>query len=220
MKLNEVGADVRLRYATEIRCYRYFKAIKLARQIVEGESSKQYSLLWSYGAELRRAPSGNIFKVNINCPTLGLQPRFARCYICFDGTRNALTKACIPFTGLDGCHIKHKYGGRLTFQVRYVLFTDSFLMDLTKQTCSCNYWNLVGIPCRHGVAAIQRKVDDPIKYVGKCYHKSTYEKCYNEVITLLNGQDKCPKTSDPMILPPMLKCGPSRPKKVEQEAEV
>ncbi|KAI5388040.1 hypothetical protein KIW84_073940 [Lathyrus oleraceus] len=43
----------------------------------------------------------------------------------------------------------------------------SFVVDLAKHTCSCNFWDLVGIPCRHGVTAIHRKVDDPIKPKGK-----------------------------------------------------
>ena len=61
-----------------------------------------------------------------------------------------------------GASLTTTYVGRLTFQVTHVLFTDSFVLDLEKHTCSCNYWELVGIPCRHGVAAIHRKVDDPI----------------------------------------------------------
>lgn len=79
------------------------------------------------------------------------------------------------------------YAGRLKFQVTHVLFTNSFVADLEIQKCLCNYWELMGIPCRHIVAVIHTKVDDPIKYVHKFYHRSTYEKCYNEVITLLNG---------------------------------
>lgn len=31
------------------------------------------------------------------------------------------------------------YVGRLTFQVTHVLFTNSFIVDLEKHTCSCNY---------------------------------------------------------------------------------
>lgn len=37
--------------------------------------------------------------------------------MCFDGTKKALTKACIPSIGLNGCHLKHKYCGILQFDV-------------------------------------------------------------------------------------------------------
>ncbi|CAI8610184.1 unnamed protein product [Vicia faba] len=74
MKLNEVVADVRLRFAIEIIRCKAFKARQLARKVVEGDSAKQYSMLWSDGAELRRASKGNTFKLNIP----GFPPRFER----------------------------------------------------------------------------------------------------------------------------------------------
>lgn len=55
MKLNEVVTDVRLGFAIEITGYRAFKVRQLSKKIVEGDSAKQYSMLWSYDAELRRA---------------------------------------------------------------------------------------------------------------------------------------------------------------------
>ncbi|XP_058759808.1 uncharacterized protein LOC131633114 [Vicia villosa] len=425
MKLNEVVADVRLRYSTEITGCRAVKARKLARKVVEGDSAKQYNMLWSYGAELRRASIGNTLKMNIS----RTPPRFERCYMCFDGIKKALKVGCRPFIRLDGYHLKNKYGGillidvsrdandqylplairvvdtetndswslfvkllpddighenrwcfmsdqqkeeypefehrfclrhlyanfkkkygggtlyrylimaaakatylksheekmnqikevsldaydwlnaipkhkwckhafplyskcdvlmnnlsesfnatilmqrdkpiiamfewiknylmgrfatlkekvenykgeimskplrrfdkeiekcanwlptyagRLTFQVTYVMFIDNFVVDLAKKTCSCKFWDLVGIPCRHAVATIHRKVDDPIKYVHKCYHRNNYLACYNEFITPLNGQNEWPRTTDPDILPPSFKRGPSRPKKLRR----
>lgn len=92
------------------------------------------------------------------------------------------------------------------------MFTDDFVVDLAKHTCSCNFWDLVGYPCRHGVAAIHRKVDDPIKYVRKCYHMTIYIACYNEVITLISGQNKRLRTTDPKIWLLSFKRGPGRPK--------
>ncbi|CAK8570035.1 unnamed protein product [Lathyrus sativus] len=117
MRLSEVVADVRQRYATEIPGCRAFKARQITRHIVEEDSSKKFSLLWSYAAELRMASIGNTFKINTNVPSPGLKPRFERCYMCFNGTKNALKKACRPFIGLDGCHLKHKYGGILLIAV-------------------------------------------------------------------------------------------------------
>lgn len=50
MKLNDVVADVRVRYATEILGCGAFNVRHISRQVVEGDSSKQCCLLWSYGA--------------------------------------------------------------------------------------------------------------------------------------------------------------------------
>lgn len=87
-------AYVRLMYATNIPGYRAFKARKIATHIVEGDSRKQFSLLCSYGIELKRASEINTFKFNTSVSAPGLKPRFERCYMCFDGTKEALRKAC------------------------------------------------------------------------------------------------------------------------------
>lgn len=81
MKLNEAVSYVRLRFVIGV-----------------------IDLLWLYVVELRRASPGNTFKLNINRHGSGLQPRFGRCYMCFDGTKKALTLTCRPFIGLDEFH--------------------------------------------------------------------------------------------------------------------
>lgn len=85
MVLNEVMSHVRIRFTTEITTCRDFKSRQFA-QIIEGDSSKQYSFLRSYGVELIRASPEKTFKLNIDSPGPGLQPRFERCYTCFDET--------------------------------------------------------------------------------------------------------------------------------------
>lgn len=67
---------------------------------------------------------------------------------------------------------------------------DKFVVDIDKKTCSYNFWELVGIPCRHAVAAIVMKGDDPAQYVHRYYSKVYYEDCYAQVISPINGQNK------------------------------
>jgi len=117
MQINDVVDDINQRFSVEIPGTGAFKARKLAVQLVEGDSSKQYSLLWSYSAELRRASNGNNCMLDIETPGLILQPRFGRYYICFDGCKKAINNACRPFIGLDGCHLKNQYGGILLIVV-------------------------------------------------------------------------------------------------------
>ncbi|XP_057745171.1 uncharacterized protein LOC130963039 [Arachis stenosperma] len=40
-------------------------------------------------------------------------------------------------------------------------------VDLMKHTCSCNMWQLIGMPCVHVIAAIRKKHDKPEDYVHK-----------------------------------------------------
>lgn len=64
MKLNKMVSNVRLMFVIKITGSRAFKSRTLARQIIEGGSSKQYSLIWAYDAELRKASLENTFKLN------------------------------------------------------------------------------------------------------------------------------------------------------------
>jgi len=108
------------------------------------------------------------------------------------------------------------YSGGMSFQVTTNLMTESFIVNLDKKTCSCNFWELVGIPCRHAVAAITKAVEDPVNYVHSYYNKQTYMRCYDHGISPINGKNMWPKTNDPDILPPQYKRGPGRPKKLRR----
>ncbi|RHN59870.1 putative transcription factor interactor and regulator CCHC(Zn) family [Medicago truncatula] len=104
----------------------------------------------------------------------------------------------------------------LGFNRKMFMSNDSFIVDLDKRTCSCNFWDLVGIPCRHAVVSIGRALETPQSYVHTYYHKKTYLDCYDQTITPINGQKMWPKTELPYILPPNYKRGPGRPKKLRR----
>ncbi|GAU09980.1 hypothetical protein TSUD_391720 [Trifolium subterraneum] len=419
MSIKEGIADMRIRFSIAITFSRAAKARKLAKKLVDGDADRQYSLLWSYSEELRNRNPGNTCKLHFERPAPTLEPRFGRYYLCFDGAKKALKIACRPFIGVDGCHLKSKYGGQLLiavgrdpndqylpvafavvetetketwrwfltllledigdsrwtfisdqqrfclrhlyanfkkkfgggtlmrdlmmgaakatyaqaweekmnmlkevdakahdwlmkvpkkswckhafsfhtkcdvlmnnlsesfnatillqrdkpiitmfewirtylmgrfaslkqkcesyvgammpkpkkrldweieksgnwfptwagglkFEVTHFHFVDKFVVDLGKRSCSCNFWELVGIPCRHAVAAITMKGEDPITYVHRYYSKMCYKDCYDQIISPINGENRWPKTDYPHILPPQFKRGPGRPKKLRR----
>lgn len=106
--------------------------------------------------------------------------------------------------------------GEWKFEVTHTLFKEKFIVHLDRNYCSCNFWDLVGIPCRHAVAAISYKGDSPDKYVHQYYKREAYELCYGHEISPINGQDMWPKTDNDQILPPSYKRGPGRPKKLRR----
>jgi hypothetical protein len=107
----------RSQYSIVITGHRAWKAREIARKVVEGDAVKQYSLLWSYSEELRKRGPGNTCKLELDRSGPGLQPRFGRYYLCFAGCKKAIKSSCRPFIGLDGCHLKNKYGGQLLIAV-------------------------------------------------------------------------------------------------------
>ena len=80
------------------------------------------------------------------------------------------------------------WSGDLKFEITHLKMLDKFVVDLNKNSCSCNFWELVGKPCRHACATTCYTGHDPKKYVHKYYSKEIYEKGYGQVISPINGQ--------------------------------
>ena len=115
--IRDIIGEIRGSYSTRITKWRALRAKQIASGIVEGEATKQYSLLWSYSAELRRANEGNTCKIQLERLAQNLQPRFGRFYMCLDGCKRGFLASCRPFIGVDGCHLKTQYGGQLLVAV-------------------------------------------------------------------------------------------------------
>jgi hypothetical protein len=102
------------------------------------------------------------------------------------------------------------------FQVAHEYNGQQFKVNIAKGTCSCNFWDLVGIPCRHAVSAICYGGKNPIDYVHEYYLREKYAACYGFAISAINGVDMWPEPADGVeeIQPPMYKRPPGRPKKL------
>jgi hypothetical protein len=104
------------------------------------------------------------------------------------------------------------------FQVAHEFNGQQFIVNTAKKTCTCNFWDLVGIPCRHVVCAISYQGKDPLDFVDDCYSREKYAACYGFAISAINGVDMWPKPPDGVVeeklLPPLYKRGPGRPKKL------
>jgi len=94
--------------------------------------------------------------------------------------------------------------------------SQAFTVNVAKQTCSCNFWELVGIPCRHAITAMPKTSKDPKDYVFDWYSREMYEKCYTHNVSAINGQDMWPEEECEELLPPAYKKGPGRPKKLRR----
>ncbi|XP_058779616.1 uncharacterized protein LOC131653480 [Vicia villosa] len=117
LRICDIIQDMRQNYGVGITVGRAWKAKMIARQMIEGDADKQYSNLWRYAAELHRVSAGNTVKINIERPSPSIQPRFGSFYFCFEGCKKGFINGCRPFIGVDGCHLKTKYGGQLLIAV-------------------------------------------------------------------------------------------------------
>ncbi|WVZ23674.1 hypothetical protein V8G54_002218 [Vigna mungo] len=109
------------------------------------------------------------------------------------------------------------WAGAENFEVTHDFTMDKFVVDLSNNSCSCYSWDLIGIPCRHAIAAITYKVQNPEDYVHVYYKKPAYVTCYAPEIVPINGQQMWPTSENiPSLLPLIYKTPPGRPKKLRK----
>ncbi|KAH0672854.1 hypothetical protein KY290_025094 [Solanum tuberosum] len=87
------------------------------------------------------------------------------------------------------------------------------LLPFITRSCSCRSWQLRGIPCPHGVAALHYKELEPIHYVASCYSNETYLNTYAHFIQPMNNIKIWPTSNNPIVKPPKIKKLPGRPGK-------
>ncbi|GAA0141993.1 hypothetical protein LIER_03004 [Lithospermum erythrorhizon] len=97
------------------------------------------------------------------------------------------------------------------YEVSYV--RQCFVVDIEKRTCSCELWQLGGIPCVHAVCVFRSLNKDPRKYVHQTYLKTTFLEVYSHTLEPLNGPIMWTKSSYPDILPTDIRVLPRRPKR-------
>jgi hypothetical protein len=117
VRITDIIQDMRQNFSVGITVARAWKAKLIAKKILEGDAEKQYANLRRYAVELHRVNHGNIVSITVNRPNPSIQPRFGAFYFCFDGCKKGFTNGCRPFVGVDGCHLKTKYGGQLLIDV-------------------------------------------------------------------------------------------------------
>ncbi|KAF7843506.1 Glycoside hydrolase, family 47 [Senna tora] len=92
------------------------------------------------------------------------------------------------------------------------------VVDLNNQTCTCKVWDLIGIPCGHGVVAIYKMKGIPEEYVHPVYRTSTFMNAYTITIGPVPSEENWPTSNHTKILPPHYKTAPGRPKKARKRA--
>ncbi|KAG4906945.1 hypothetical protein JHK82_055603 [Glycine max] len=108
---------MRFKYGIGISLVVALKARMIAKAIVDGDAIRQYSYLEAYGEELKLVCEGKNYKLILKRPPGLLLPRFGSSYTCLEGSKLTFKRVCKPIIGLDGCHLKSKFGGQLLIVV-------------------------------------------------------------------------------------------------------
>ena len=79
-----------------------------------------------------------------------------------------------------------------------------FSVDTRLEKCSCRRWDLLGIPCSHGVPALRYDNIPPKSRVNSCYSIETYYMAYEHVIMPCKDVIEWAKMKAAHITPPPL----------------
>ncbi|KAI8538457.1 hypothetical protein RHMOL_Rhmol09G0105400 [Rhododendron molle] len=108
------------------------------------------------------------------------------------------------------------YSGNFIYEVR--VGSKTFICDVDRHTCSCRRWDVTGIPCSHGIAAIVVDKRLPENFVHQYYHMDTYNATYSHFITSIPDETMWVQANYDPIMPPPLRRPSGRPKKARRKA--
>lgn len=89
---------------------------------------------------------------------------------------------------------------------------DSLVVNLGTKSCTCRKWDMMGVPCCHGVACIYFMHMEPEQFVDDWFKRDVYLRSYAHPIPALPGERHWPRV-EKKIDPPPIKLGPGRPRK-------
>ncbi|KAK0604446.1 hypothetical protein LWI29_015777 [Acer saccharum] len=87
-----------------------------------------------------------------------------------------------------------------------------FVVKLNERTCDYGIWAVSGLPCKHAMACITKKMDDVEEYVHHYLKKPAYLRTYANVIHALPDENSWPNVQYKTVLPPIIKRKASRPR--------
>ena len=100
-------------YGLKIQNLTLYQTRAKVRTEVFGDHSKGYKKLFEYATTIYKADLGAICKVLCDSVSIPDKVLIQRFFVSFPVQRNAFLNGCRPFIGVDGCHLKGKYGGVL-----------------------------------------------------------------------------------------------------------
>ncbi|XP_075645411.1 uncharacterized protein LOC142616439 [Castanea sativa] len=90
-----------------------YRSRKATRGLITGNEESQYGLLRDYAKMIRRTDVGSKVILQTEMEDENPQPKFKKMYIRYNAQKLGFLGGCRSFVGLDGCHLKGRFGGQL-----------------------------------------------------------------------------------------------------------
>ena len=90
-----------------------YRLRKATKGLITGNEESQYGLLRDYAEMIRKTDVGSKVILQTKMENENAEPKFKRMYIRYDAQKVGFLGGCRLFIGLDGCHLKGRFGGQL-----------------------------------------------------------------------------------------------------------
>ncbi|XP_043718151.1 uncharacterized protein LOC122666107 [Telopea speciosissima] len=103
------------RFGLQVSYMKLWRARKVAHEWNEGNHADSYAMLPSYARLVVQTNPGSMFILQYEDRPMDIstKPVFKRCFVCYKACRDGFVNGCRKFVGLDGCHLKSRFGGVL-----------------------------------------------------------------------------------------------------------
>ena len=82
------------------------------------------------------------------------------------------------------------------------MYPCKYIVDISKNTCTCGSWALFGISCVHALIALGSAGKNIEDFVHSCYNMTSFALAYEPSVLPINGPDLWPQSNRDTILPP------------------
>ncbi|XP_031124308.1 uncharacterized protein LOC116027018 [Ipomoea triloba] len=112
----EFRKKVKVDEGFELSSKQAYRAMKKAKAILDGEAEESFRKIWDYCLEIDKTNPNTSCHVKKTELLYDGKPRFLRMYFCWEASKEGY-KFCRKLIGVDGCHLKTKFGGQLLIAV-------------------------------------------------------------------------------------------------------
>ena len=90
-----------------------YRSNKKANDLINVDEQLQYGILRDYAQMINTVDKGSRVILQTEMTDETSQSKFKKMYVRFNTQKVGFLGGCMPFIGLDVCHIKHRFGGQI-----------------------------------------------------------------------------------------------------------
>ena len=111
--MNGVHNHVMQNLSIDLSVNQVYRSKRKAKDLINGDEQLQYGVLRDYAQMISTVDKGSRVILQTEMADETSQPKFKRMYVRFNAQKVGFLSECKSFIGLDGCHIKHRFGGQI-----------------------------------------------------------------------------------------------------------